>query len=141
MPVRLLVAVLTAAGLLAAPVPYCGEESFEGAIGVSAERMRSRKVVGDEPDFPPLARAARIHGTVVVTVLVNEAGRVACLSVVNGHPLLLPAVASALAQWVFRPMRARRGPMRYYGELSFAFSSTGPARPRGRVTRVNLRRP
>jgi protein TonB len=141
MPVRLQVVFLAAAALPAAPVPYCAAESFEGAIGVSAELLRSRKVVGEDPDLPPLARAARIHGTVVVAALVNESGRVACLRVIQGHPLLLPAVSSALAQWVFRPTRTRSGPKRYYGELSFAFSSTGSARPHGRVTRVNLRRP
>jgi periplasmic protein TonB len=56
-----------------------------------------------EPPYPPLAKQARIQGTVVLTALIDKGGNVQHLQVVSGHPLLAPAAIEAVKQWRYKP--------------------------------------
>jgi protein TonB len=55
------------------------------------------------PVYPPLARQARIQGTVVLSAIIDKEGKVAQLSVVSGHPLLVQAALDAVKQWRYKP--------------------------------------
>jgi periplasmic protein TonB len=55
------------------------------------------------PIYPPLARQARIQGSVVMQAIINRDGRIANLRVVSGHPLLVKSALDAVQQWVYRP--------------------------------------
>lgn len=55
------------------------------------------------PDYPPLARQARIQGNVILHAIINKEGKVAELEVVSGHPLLVQAAMDAVRQWVYKP--------------------------------------
>ncbi|HWS54299.1 MAG TPA: TonB family protein [Pyrinomonadaceae bacterium] len=55
------------------------------------------------PAYPPIARAARAVGEVVVEVEINADGSVASAKGVGGHPLLRRAAESAASRWRFRP--------------------------------------
>lgn len=55
------------------------------------------------PVYPPLAKAARIQGTVVLQGVVGRDGRIHELQVISGHPLLTQAALDAVRQWVYRP--------------------------------------
>jgi protein TonB len=61
------------------------------------------------PPYPPRARALRIQGTTLLTVLVADDGRVTQVVVKEsaGHPDLDQAAVDAVRQWRFEP--ARRG--------------------------------
>ena len=41
-----------------------------------------------DPEYPEVARRARVEAMVILEVLVNEQGEVANIRVVRGHPLL-----------------------------------------------------
>ena len=56
-----------------------------------------------EPNYPPLAIAARIHGSVVLAALISKAGTIENLKLVSGHPMLVPAAIDAVRQWRYRP--------------------------------------
>jgi len=56
-----------------------------------------------EPAYPPLAKQARVQGTVVLTAIIDKAGNVQHLQVVSGHPLLAPAAIEAVKQWRYKP--------------------------------------
>jgi TonB family protein len=56
-----------------------------------------------DPVYPPLARAARVQGTVEFTVTIDETGRVTDAKLVSGHPLLVQAAKEAVMQWMYRP--------------------------------------
>ena len=51
------------------------------------------------PEYPPLAKMARIQGDVVLEVTIDEEGKVTNLEVVSGHPLLVKAALDAVHQW------------------------------------------
>jgi TonB family protein len=55
------------------------------------------------PVYPPLARQARIQGTVVLSIVINKNGEVRDLQLVSGHPMLSPAAIEAVKQWRYRP--------------------------------------
>ena len=55
------------------------------------------------PIYPPLAKQARISGTVELSAIIGKDGRVQDLKVVRGHPLLVQAALDAVKNWVYKP--------------------------------------
>jgi protein TonB len=55
------------------------------------------------PAFPPLARQARVSGTVQLIGVIAKDGTIQQLQVVSGHPLLVKAALDAVRQWIYRP--------------------------------------
>jgi protein TonB len=55
------------------------------------------------PEYPPLAKQARIQGTVRFAVIIATDGTIKDLQLVSGHPLLVPAATDAVRQWVYKP--------------------------------------
>jgi protein TonB len=56
-----------------------------------------------EPEYPPIARTARIQGEVVLNAIISKEGTIENLTVESGHPLLIPAALAAVRQWRYRP--------------------------------------
>ena len=55
------------------------------------------------PVYPPLAKAARIQGTVKFEVTIDKSGSVTNLQLLEGPPLLVEAARGAVWQWKYRP--------------------------------------
>jgi len=55
------------------------------------------------PTYPPLARQARIQGTVVLQAQISKDGSIENLTLVSGHPMLAPAAIEAVKQWKYKP--------------------------------------
>jgi len=55
------------------------------------------------PDYPPIARQARIQGTVILNVEISKSGDVVKTSLFSGHPMLAPAAIRAVGQWKYKP--------------------------------------
>ena len=53
------------------------------------------------PEYPPLARQARIQGLVRLMVKLGTDGSLKAMTVVSGHPLLIPPALAAVKQWTF----------------------------------------
>jgi periplasmic protein TonB len=67
-------------------------------------RVRAPRVVKHvEPVYPPLAKAARVMGSVVLEAVLTEEGKVSNLKVVSGHPLLIGPAMDAARQWEYEP--------------------------------------
>jgi protein TonB len=56
-----------------------------------------------EPEYPPLAIAARIQGTVVLAAVISKSGTIENLKLVSGHPMLVSAAIDAVRQWQYQP--------------------------------------
>jgi len=76
-----------------------GAQRVSISEGVSAGLIVSKV----PPVYPPLARNARIQGSVVVRAVINETGDVVSLELISGHPMLAPAALDAVKQWKYRP--------------------------------------
>jgi protein TonB len=55
------------------------------------------------PVYPPLARQARVSGTVQLLGVIAKDGTIQQLQVTSGHPLLVKAALDAVRQWIYRP--------------------------------------
>ena len=56
-----------------------------------------------QPLYPPLARAARIQGSVVLAAVISKDGSMEGLKLISGHPMLMQAAVQAVSQWRYRP--------------------------------------
>ena len=66
--------------------------------------MRPPKaIIQVRPEYPPLARQARIQGEVQIDAILDEQGNVIDMKVVSGHPLLYQAALDALKKWKYEP--------------------------------------
>jgi protein TonB len=81
------------------PAPASGVQRLR--VGGNMESSNLIKKV--TPLYPPLAKQARIQGTVRFTALIDREGNIADLQLVSGHPLLVPSAQDAVKQWQYRP--------------------------------------
>ncbi|MCB9385228.1 MAG: TonB family protein [Bryobacterales bacterium] len=72
-------------------------------INVGGAVQKARLLRQVQPQYPPLARQARIQGTVKLTAVIDKDGSIQQLEVINGHPLLIPAAMQAVKQWRYKP--------------------------------------
>ncbi len=73
------------------------------------------------PVYPPIARAARVGGTVIVQVTVDESGNVVSARAVSGPPLLQQAAANAARGWRFSPTLLSGQAVKVTGTITFNF--------------------
>lgn len=69
-----------------------------GGIVAAAKLIRQ-----PQPIYPPLARQARIQGTVRLEAVISRDGTIENLTVLSGHPLLISAAMEAVRQWRYQP--------------------------------------
>jgi TonB family protein len=74
------------------------------------------------PTYPPLAKAARVGGSVVVEVTLDEEGGVMAARAVSGHPLLKDAAVTAARGWKFKPTLLQGEPVKVIGTITFNFN-------------------
>lgn len=72
--------------------------------------------------YPPSAVTARIFGTVLVEVSIDESGNVSSARALSGHPLLKDAAVDAARGWTFKPTILQGNPVKVVGTLTFNFN-------------------
>jgi TonB family protein len=80
------------------------------------------------PNIDSLGDIARIEGYVSVDILVNDTGKVSCVRLVSGHPLLATSAINAAKDWSFQPKMKDAKPVWFYGHLRFHYSSSESAK-------------
>jgi protein TonB len=89
--------------------------------GVSAGLLVRRV----QPNYPPLARQARIQGQVVLRAVISKDGSIENLSLVSGHPMLAPAAIDAVKQWKYKPYLLNGEPVEVDTEVLVNFTLAG----------------
>jgi TonB family protein len=77
-----------------------------GPITLSESDARHHLLQHDDPLYPPIAKAARVQGDVVIGLVINESGQVASEKVVSGPAMLQQAALDAVKKWRFTPFQA-----------------------------------
>lgn len=90
-------------GGVAAGVPGGITAGIPGGITASVDPATPPIIKRVEPEYPPLARQARISGGVRLRVVIDTTGSVKNLQVISGHPLMVPAALQAVKEWKFQP--------------------------------------
>jgi protein TonB len=74
-----------------------------------------------QPMYPPLARTARVQGSVVLYALISKAGTMENLHALSGPPLLVPAAIDAVSQWRYRPYILNSEPIEVETQITVNF--------------------
>ena len=72
-------------------------------LAISSGVMAGNKLSGAAPQYPVIARATRVDGTVVLSATIARSGAIENLHVVSGPPLLTSAAMDAVRTWRYRP--------------------------------------
>jgi TonB family protein len=78
------------------------------------------------PEYPPLARQARIQGTVRFNAVIDTAGRVANIALVSGHPLLVPAAQAVVKEYFYQPTLLNGEPVEVTTQIDVNFTLPQP---------------
>jgi TonB family protein len=94
----------------------------EDSLGRLTPTVRPRVLKRVKASYTPAARAARVNGNVVVSVVIDERGEISQAKAVSGHELLkLPALRAA-RQCLFAPALRDGVPVKVSASLEFSFS-------------------
>jgi TonB family protein len=92
-------------------------------IGMAAQTDEPVLLSANIPFYPPLARQARVYGTVKVAFsLLANAGEPANVEAVSGHPMLKSAAIENVKTWRFRNIYAVK--RRYETAFHYALTET-----------------
>ena len=77
------------------------------------------------PNYPPLARQARIQGTVLLQAQISKEGNIENLQLISGHPMLAPAAIEAVKQWKYKPYLLNGEPVEVETQVQVNFTLAG----------------
>ena len=72
-------------------------------LAISSGVMTGMLLEKTVPQYPAIAKAARISGTVVLQATISKEGTITGLRVVSGPPMLQQAALSAVRTWRYKP--------------------------------------
>ena len=78
-----------------------------------------------KPNYPPLARQARIQGSVVLQAVIAKDGSIQGLHVVSGHPMLTGAAVEAVKLWRYKPYFLNGEPVEVETVVTVNFTLAG----------------
>jgi periplasmic protein TonB len=101
------------------PVPTLATPKVVRVSSGVSQGLLIRKV---QPDYPPLARQARVQGTVLLEAVIGKDGSIENLQVVSGHPMLVSAAVQAVKQWKYRPYLLNGDPVEVQTQIQVNFN-------------------
>jgi protein TonB len=93
-----------------------------GTIRVGGDIQSTKIVSKATPVYPPLAKQARIQGTVKLAVTIGADGTVQDIQTISGHPLLVDPAIDAVKQWVYQPTLLNGNPVSVITEVNVNFT-------------------
>src|SRR6267154_1231081 len=78
-----------------------------------------------QPNYPPLARQARIQGSVLLQAEISKDGSIQNLRLISGHPMLTSAAIEAVKQWRYKPYILNGEPVEVETQVQVNFTLSG----------------
>jgi TonB family protein len=69
---------------------------------ISDTEATAHLLTHEEPVYPAIAKAAHVHGTVILDVTIDAAGKVTHITSVSGNAMLIQAAIDAVKGWKYR---------------------------------------
>jgi TonB family protein len=91
-------------------------------IRISGEVAEAQLVQRIDPVYPPIAKVAKVSGTVVLHVVIGKDGVVQQVEFVSGPQLLLKAAMDAVKQWRYKPTLLNGQPVEVETTVPVVFS-------------------
>jgi periplasmic protein TonB len=87
--------------------------------------MEGNLILRVQPDYPTIARQARVQGQVVLRAMISREGTIENLQVLSGHPMLVRTAVNAVQQWRYRPYVLNGEPIEVETEVKVNFVLSG----------------
>jgi len=91
-------------------------------ITVGGNVQQAMLISQPRPIYPPLAKQARISGTVRFTAIIGKDGSIQNLQLISGHPLLVQAATDAVRQWRYKPTLLNGEPVEVVTQIDVNFT-------------------
>jgi TonB family protein len=105
-------------GGMIAPPPPDGTRR----ITIGGNVQQAKLISQPRPEYPALAKQARIQGVVTLQALIAADGTMKTLSVISGHPLLVPPALEAVRQWVYEKTLLNGEPVEVLTQIDVNFT-------------------
>jgi periplasmic protein TonB len=106
----------------APPPPPPPKPSTPKRIRVGGQVENAKLMFQPKPEYPPLAKMARIQGTVRLEALISKDGTIQDLKTLSGHPLLVKAALEAVSRWRYQPTLLNGEPVEVVTEIDVNFT-------------------
>jgi TonB family protein len=93
---------------------------------VDEATARKKMLEHPEPLYPPIAKAARVQGTVEIAVVINTAGKVSSEKALSGPAMLQQAALDAVHKWTFTPFLLNGAPVTVSAVFAIPFQIDKP---------------
>jgi protein TonB len=114
--------IIGAVPTAAPPPPMEKKQAAPTRIRVGGNVQAANLIRKVQPVYPPLAKQARIQGTVRFTAIIGKDGTIQNLQLVTGHPLLVEAARSAVSQWQYKPTLLNGEPVEVVTQIDVNFT-------------------
>jgi protein TonB len=104
------------------PHPTVVTAAPSGPIPVSQGVQMAKLVRKVIPEYPVLAKTARVSGVVHLLGVIAKDGSIQNLQVISGHPLLARAALDAVKQWIFQPTLLNGQPVEVIAPIDVNFT-------------------
>jgi len=91
-------------------------------ISVGGNVQSARLIAQPKPVYPPLAKQARISGTVRFTAIIGRDGTIQNLTLLGGHPLLVQSATEAVKRWRYQPTLLNGEPVEVVTQIDVNFT-------------------
>jgi periplasmic protein TonB len=94
-------------------------------LRIGGEVQQANLISQLKPQYPALAKQARIQGAVVLEAVISRSGTIVNLKVISGHPLLIQGALEAVRQWRYKPTLLNNEPVEVLTTITVNFSLGG----------------
>jgi TonB family protein len=91
-------------------------------ITIGGNVQQAKLIRQPRPEYPPLAKQARISGVVQLQVVIATDGTVKDIAVISGHPLLIPPSIEAVKQWQYQQTLLNGQPVEVQTQVDVNFT-------------------
>jgi len=99
-----------------------GGSAAHQRIRVGSQEQAAKLLQEPRPAYPDLAKKGRVQGTVRLKLVIGKDGKVATVSLISGHPFLVPAAMDAVKRWVYAPTLLNGMPVEVETEVDVDFA-------------------
>jgi protein TonB len=94
-------------------------------LSISSGVMAGNLLEKVTPQYPAIAKAARIQGTVVLQATISKNGSIQNLRVISGPPMLQQSAMDAVRSWRYRPYLLNGDPVEVETTVNVVFNLGG----------------
>lgn len=109
-------------GSSAPPPPPPPKPAAPKRIRVGGQVEAAKVIFGPQPEYPSIAKMARVQGVVRLAAVISENGTIQDLRLISGPPLLVKAAMDAVSRWRYQPTLLNGDPVQVETEIDVNFT-------------------